>query len=235
MADAVVDTAQGCANDPITVKQIPNPNLIKFYSPLVEVINLKTVTLMETKKFDPKKLNKLNDPARIKFQSPEKIWETLQLSDPKILVDIGAGTGFFAMPFCDQMLNGTVYACDMSETMVSWMVENLPDRYRDRVIPLKSEENSCDLQDELADLVYMINLHHELDAPLTMLKEAYRMLKTGGTLMVIDWKAEETPMGPPQEIRIPVPVLQEQFSSIGLSRIQSHDGMPYHSFVTGIK
>ncbi|MBU2644416.1 class I SAM-dependent methyltransferase [bacterium] len=190
---------------------------------------------MENKKFDPKKINKLNDPNRLQLQPPDKIWKTLQLTNPSILVDIGAGTGFFAMPFCDMMAGGRVFACDSSDIMIDWMTDNLPAKYRDRVIPIKSDENHCLLEDDLADLVYMINLHHELDDPVRMLGEAVRILKKGGTLMVIDWEAVEMPMGPPLRIRIPAAVIAEQFKQAGLADVTDRGGLTHHSFITGVK
>jgi hypothetical protein len=49
---------------------------------------------MESKKFDPKKREKLNDPGRHTCPNPDLIWQALELSSPEILVDFGAGTGF---------------------------------------------------------------------------------------------------------------------------------------------
>ena len=48
------------------------------------------------KKFDPKKLAKLNDPKRLEYLNPDVIWGKVAFSQPQVLIDIGAGTGFFA-------------------------------------------------------------------------------------------------------------------------------------------
>lgn len=44
------------------------------------------------------------------------------------------------------------------------------------------EERAVPLEDGLADLVYMINLHHELEAPEEILNESYRLLKENGKI-----------------------------------------------------
>ena len=153
-------------------------------------------------KFDPKKLAKLNNPERLHRENPELIWTTLALPSPDTVIDIGAGTGFFAIPFSRKMPHGKVYACDIAPEMIGWMEENLPDDCRQKVIPLKMTENTVPLPDGQADLVLMVNLHHELENPTALLGEAWRLLKIGGKLAIIDWRDEQTPDGPPVHIRV---------------------------------
>lgn len=186
---------------------------------------------MTDKKFNPKKIEKLNNPERKKIHDPDLIWDTLGMKNPEILVDIGAGTGFFSMPFADKIPNGTVYACDISDVMLDWLKENLPEAYRGRIIPIKSEENSIDLEDKVADLVFMILLHHELDNPLLMLQESKRLLKSGGKIMIVDWKKEEMSVGPPLELRIEADTIEEQLRQTGFSEIVQHRVLPLNSFL----
>ena len=190
---------------------------------------------MTDKKFNPKKIDKLNNPERLKIQNPDLIWSALELAKVEIMVDIGAGTGFFAMPFADKAKQANLYACDTSDVMIDWMLENLPESYTGRIIPLKSTENSIPLENGVADLVYMINLHHELDNPDIMLNETTRLLKPGGKVLVIDWKDVETPGGPPQDIRIAVETIVNQFEKTGLSNVQSKDILQHHCYVVGEK
>lgn len=190
---------------------------------------------MENKKFDPRKIEKLNDPKRLEIQSPELIWNTLSLENPQVLVDIGAGTGFFAIPFARKIGNGTVYACDSSDIMIQWMNENLPDDVNDVVVPVQSEENNTTLTDAIADLVYMVNLHHELESPLDLLRECKRILKDRGTLLIVDFKPEETGFGPPLSHRIQPETVKDQLLKSGFSAIQQKAILPYHYFITAQK
>lgn len=187
------------------------------------------------KKFNPKKIHKLTDPGRKAFQDPDLIWDTLDLSAPEVLVDIGAGAGFFAMPFSDNVPKAIVYACDTAPELTEWMETNIPATYEGRIRVIRSEENSIPLADGIANLVYMINLHHELDAPLTMLKECWRLLKPGGSILIIDWKKEETPMGPPVSIRISPKAVNEQLQQADFQIVTEHDLLEYHYFFTATK
>ncbi len=185
------------------------------------------------KKFDPKKLAKLNDPRRLEYLNPELIWEKAAIDNPAVLIDIGAGTGFFALLFSRKMKKGKVYACDISDELLAWMKDNLPEESKGVVVPVKMEERSVPLPDCIADLVYMINLHHELEDPPRILEEARRLLVKGAKLMIIDWKREETPEGPPLELRVTEETIEAQMLAGGFANITRHDVLPYHYFLTG--
>ena len=183
-------------------------------------------------KFDPKKLAKLNNPERFKTLNPNVIWDALDMQNPKVLIDIGAGTGFFTKEFSKKLADGKIYACDSSEVMIQWMQENITDG---NIIPLQCSEAFVDLPDTIADLVYMINVHHEILEPERLLSEAYRLLKIGGKVAIIDWKAEEMQDGPPLKIRISDKIIGQQLSEIGFINIVKHNVLPLHSFITAQK
>ena len=189
----------------------------------------------ESRKFDPKKLAKLNDPKRLEYLNPDLIWEKAGLKNPSVLIDIGAGTGFFALLFSKKMKRGKLYACDISDEMLSWMKSNLPLESKGRVIPVKMEEGSVALPDDMADLVYMIDLHHELEQPQKVLREALRLLRRGGKLLIIDWKKEQTLGGPPLEIRVTKETMESQMLKAGFRDIIKYAVLPYHHFLVGEK
>lgn len=187
------------------------------------------------KKFDPTRLDKLNDPRRLEYLNPDFIWEKAALLSSAVLVDIGAGTGFFAVLFSRKIINGKVYACDISSEMISWMNDNLPAESRGIVIPVKMEETSVPLSGGIADLVYMINLHHELEDPGMILRESFRLLKESGKVIVIDWKKEETPEGPPLEHRVAEETIESHIRDAGFPEITKYRELPYHYFLIGKK
>ena len=61
--------------------------------------------------------------------------------------------------------------------MIEWIRNN---RETGRLIPQVMDESRTPLQDDIADFLFMISLHHELDEPVELLKECRRILKPGG-------------------------------------------------------
>ena len=189
---------------------------------------------MTDKKFDPRKLNKLNNPQRLVDIPPDFIADRLRNKKPQTLVEIGAGTAFFCIAFREQLKPSTIYACDVSDLMLAWVRENVVPTYPD-IVPVKSAESSVPLDDGIADLVFMINLHHELDDPALTVGEAFRLLKPGGEIFIVDWKRKDMPEGPPQEIRHVPEHVQAELVHAGLEGVSIYDDLPKHFLVAGKK
>ena len=68
--------------------------------------------------------------------------------------------------------------------MTKWVKENVSPKYPN-IIAIKTEEHSVPLDDGIADLVFMINLHHELGNPSLTVEESYRILKPDGKIFVV--------------------------------------------------
>jgi len=189
---------------------------------------------MSEKKFDPKKLKILNNPQRLFDIPPDTIWARLNMEQADTIVDIGAGTGFFSVPFLDYTADGTIFACDTSDIMLDWMKDNVCPTHPS-VIPVKVDEIAVPLEDGLADLVFMINLHHELEFPDATLKESLRLLKNKGKFFIVDWKKEEMSEGPPLHLRCSVELIKEQMTDANFDNIRIYNDLPKHSLIIAEK
>ncbi len=192
---------------------------------------------MAHQKFDMSKLERLNDAGRFDTMVPNVMWEALGAPRPDVIVEIGAGTGLFAEKFSELAPDATVYAVDMAPEMIAWMSEHRAgaaskDGHAPRLVPTLSTETSVPLPDSGADLVVMLNVHHELADPAGTYAEAFRLLRPDGQLLVVDWAARETPKGPPQAIRASVAALTASLAVSGFSGIESHAGLVWHSLLT---
>ena len=91
------------------------------------------------------------------------------------------------------------------------------------------------MADEMADVVYMINLHHELAEPDFLVAESYRLLKPGGKIFIVDWKRQEMTEGPPQHIRCLSETVCRQLSAAGFDDVETDSFLAKHFFVTANK
>lgn len=183
-------------------------------------------------KFDVKKLERLRDPERLSYLNPDKIWQSIAPGGVSTVVDLGAGIGFFAIPFSRKIPQGRIYACDLSGEMVENLQMAIESEGVSNVTPVKTEEVRVPLDDGIADLVFMVNLHHEFDHPVDSMAECRRLLRPGGRVAVIDWKPEQTPSGPPLHVRIPPEQVSAHLEQAGFENAASHSVLPHHYIVT---
>lgn len=186
-------------------------------------------------KFHLSNLHKLKDPERLKTQDPEQLWQLFAGLDVGTVVDIGAGLGFFAIPFSRHIPQGRVYACDISGEMLGYLREAITAEGVVNVEPLHMQEVAVPLPDGVGDALFMANLHHELDHPQDSMEESFRLLRPGGRIAIMDWKTEETPKGPPAHVRISPMTVRAQLEAAGFTAIREHDLLPYHYVITADK
>lgn len=189
---------------------------------------------MEEKRFNPKKLDKLNNTNRLKDFPVDFVLEHINNKNPKVIVDVGAGTGLFSREFAKIFPKSIIHALDISDIMVDWMNENIIHEYRN-IVPAQMDDNMTYLEDHIADVVCMVNLHHELDHPEEMLQECYRILKDNATIAISDWKKEETEQGPSMSLRYDAEKVESQMVSTGFKNVKRFNNFPNNFVIIGEK
>jgi ubiquinone/menaquinone biosynthesis C-methylase UbiE len=186
-------------------------------------------------KFDVAKIERLEDVARFESLDPDVMWAALGSPSPGAIVDIGAGTGLFSRRFAAMAPGATVYAADTVPEMLRWIEEHPDPAVSDRIRPVLSQESHIPLPDGSADLAIMINLHHELVEPAASYREAFRLLRPNGQILVVDWSPGYTEGGPPQHIRATAERIIALLENEGFGEAAAHAGLPKHSIVTARK
>ena len=117
-------------------------------------------------------------------------------------IEFGCGYGTFTVPLA-RMILGTVFALDIDPLMVAATaartsqigLKNIIIEQRDFVA------QGCGRESGSAGLVLLFNILH-IEGPVDLLKEAHRVLHSGGSVGVIHWNYDvRTPRGPPLDIR----------------------------------
>lgn len=75
--------------------------------------------------FSPARAERLDDPARKQSLPPAQVVEALQLTGPMTVADIGAGTGYFAVPIARAVATGRVLAVDFQDEMLDFLRHKL--------------------------------------------------------------------------------------------------------------
>lgn len=179
-------------------------------------------------RFNPEHHARLDDAQRFEWQDPVKLIDWLRLDGDETVVDVGAGTGFMALPLAEQLPRGFVVGVDISSKMRDILTGKVAERGMSNVTGLVTDGLTIDLPDAAADVVLLANVWHELSDSDALIKEFRRLVKPGGRLVVVDWKAEETPVGPPIAERIPEAAAIAALAAVGFKVVVQPELYPYH-------
>lgn len=113
---------------------------------------------------------------------------------------------------------GKVYGIDISEKMLDSLREKLGQEEKtiDNIELKKSSTYSFPLEDKSVSHVLLSNVLHEVEDKEKLLSEVFRVMKDGGTLLIIDWQKKETEQGPPFNIRLTKDEIENYISKAGL-------------------
>ncbi len=184
-------------------------------------------------KMDPARIARLRDPKRLEDLDPARVWQAITPLPDGVIIDVGAGVGFLTLPFAHTFPQARIYGCDILPGMLALLRQSADAQSLANLTCVQMTETTIPLPDQHADLVIMLQVHHELAYPQALLTDGHRVLKTGGTLAIIDWKDEENGKSPPAGRRVPEPTIRAQMTEAGFGAIESHALYVYHNFLTG--
>ena len=73
--------------------------------------------------FRPEHAAKLDDPARLNWMPPSEVLDCLGLAPGMAMADVGAGTGYFALPAAKILAPGELFAVDLEPQMLAALRE----------------------------------------------------------------------------------------------------------------
>ena len=137
------------------------------------------------------------------FFNPRCIIERLDCVGPcGDVVEFGCGYGTFTVPAA-QLVSGRVFAFDIEPEMVAQTRTKVEDAKLANVVVEQRDfvASGTGRPDESIGYVMLFNILH-IEDPVSLLREARRVLTPGGTVGVIHWRTDiPTPRGPSHNIR----------------------------------
>lgn len=164
-------------------------------------------------------LARLDAPERHRAQDPDRMWQKAGLASGETVADVGAGTGFYALPAARIVgAEGRVYAIDLSEELVALLAERRDAQRLPWLQPVHCSAEHIPLDAGIADVVLLANVLHDL--PPRMIAEAARLLRPSGRLVNVDWHRRATEAGPPLEIRLTPEAAASRLAELGLKEAE---------------
>ncbi|OIO45366.1 hypothetical protein COX24_03740 [bacterium (Candidatus Gribaldobacteria) CG23_combo_of_CG06-09_8_20_14_all_37_87_8] len=162
------------------------------------------------------------------FISPKDILKQIGLKIDSVAIDFGSGSGGWALPLAKMLQEGKVIAIDVQAEPLSSL------QGKAKIANLKNIESIlADVEDSVPliennsiDLVLMTNLLFQVENKEAVFKEAKRVLKAGGKVLVVDWKPGAL-MGPKTSVPSEEEIKQLAKES-GFALVEQLDAGEYH-------
>ncbi len=147
--------------------------------------------------------------------------------------DFGCGSsGFFAIPVAKAVgEGGKVHAIDVQQSALDSLKSLVIEeglRNVDMVWSDLEVYGATKIEPNSLDRGFLINVLFQTSKPDAILKEAARLLKHGGLLMVVEWNKDTSQLGPPLNMRIPKEILMEKLNLLNLVKKAEFEPGPYH-------
>lgn len=124
-----------------------------------------------------------------------------EVKDGHIVLDVGTGSGLAAILLAKIVgRHGRVYSIDPSENALVKASKRIKDERLDDIVILRKDRvEELPFPDGFFDRVTSIMSFHHFSDPVKSLKEMYRVLKSGGFLVIVDWTKKSTIAPHPKE------------------------------------
>jgi arsenite methyltransferase len=127
---------------------------------------------------------KASDPKN----KPEEVLASLGLRAGEIVLDIGAGGGYFSLRFANLVgPKGNVYAADVNPEFLQLIKETAEKGKLVNVQTLLVAPDTVNLPGKNIDLVFMRNVYHHLPKRIEYFRKLREALKPNGRIAIIEY------------------------------------------------
>lgn len=126
------------------------------------------------------------------FVDPKTFVQNIGIAEGALVADFGSGAGYFTTQLALFVgRGGKVYALDVRrdllEVLGGYLRRNGIFQVKTMCCDLEKEQGSG-LESSSLDFILCANLLHQVDNQESIIKEASRILRSGGKMVVLDWK-----------------------------------------------
>ena len=188
-------------------------------------------------KFDPARKALLEQPEYRRIY-PEKVLDLLPLKDSDVVADIGAGTGFFAIPLARRLPRGKVIAVDTSAEMLDYLRDKIRQSGAGNIETVLSREPDIPVTPGTVNGVMLFFVLHEAEDRRVFLAKVKSLLKPGGWGALLDWEISgqsQPEHGPPVSDRVDSRQAERLLNEAGFTiTLRKTPGPDYYFMLFGV-
>ncbi|MEI7891160.1 MAG: class I SAM-dependent methyltransferase [bacterium] len=154
-----------------------------------------------------------------RFLDPAAIIAQLDIAEGSVAIDFGCGPGYFSIPFAKAVgKDGIVWSLDILPQALETVAGKAKNSGIANITTKRvnfEKEKGTKLEDACADWVILKDVLFQNKDKAAVIKEAYRVLKNGGKVILVEWNMKNLTVGPEKELRISQSELEKMFANQG--------------------
>lgn len=162
---------------------------------------------------------KFDSPERNTWQRPDEVIRSFNLTDDSIVVEIGAGTGYFAVRLAEFIKNGKIVCFEQAPKMAEYLENRLKELRLNNVAVRTDGSDGILVLEKQADLIFSVDVYHHIQDRISFFTHAAQSLSIEGKLVIID-RTEEKVEGQPAGHRISVETVKAEMKAAGLEFVE---------------
>lgn len=125
-------------------------------------------------------------------EAPDKALDALDLREGLVVADIGAGSGYMTVRMAKRVgPTGRVFAEDIQPQMIDLLKARLSREKVTNVTPVLGTFDDPKLPADTIDMMLLVDVYHEFSEPVKMLGGMRAALKSGGRLVLLEYRKED--------------------------------------------
>jgi SAM-dependent methyltransferase len=176
-----------------------------------------------------------DNPKRDRWQKPAEVVKLLALAPGHIVVDLGAGTGYFLQHLAPAVQpGGRALGLDVEPNMVAYMEKRIA---RERITGAEARVVAAadpGLAAGSVDRVLVVNTWHHIDGRVEYARKLHQALRPGGFVLVVDYTME-TRRGPAPAARLAPDLVVSELTRAGFDAEVVAESLPEQYVVRGRK
>jgi len=166
------------------------------------------------------------------FANPKRNIEQFALEPGMEVADFGAGAGYLAVEAAEVVgSEGTVYVIDIQQELLTKATHLAKEHHLERLVFIHGDlemDHGSTLPDASVDAVIVSNLLFQVQDKEALIREAYRVVRRDGRMLVVDWRDSFGGIGPQPEHVLVESDTRELVEKHGFLYVSNIDAGAYH-------
>jgi precorrin-6B methylase 2 len=125
-------------------------------------------------------------------EQPQLVIDALEIKPGQTIADLGAGSGYYSFRIAPLVgPAGRVLAIDIEPAMLEVIAERATREQVANIRPVLCSDRDPNLAPHSVDLLFMVDVYHELEYPYEVMTRVRAALKPGGRVALIEYRAED--------------------------------------------